>query len=257
MSEEMKFPSEIVSLPSKGFFYPEDNPLSSGELEMRYMTAKDEDILTSQNLIRRGVVIDKLLSSLVVDKSINLDSMLIGDKNALMVAARVLGYGKDYKFEIDCPACGEHNKDSVDLTKLVEKEVNFDGLEKGVNEFSWTLPNSKVSIKFKLLTQKDEREIDAELKGLKKISKGDVESDITTRLKKVITEVDGNSDKAFINAFVDNNLLAVDSLPFREHLRSITPDVDMTYNFECSLCAYDEEIAVPMTVQFFWPSSRV
>lgn len=132
----MKFPSEIVSLPSKGFFYPEDNPLSSGELEMRYMTAKDEDILTSQNLIRRGVVIDKLLSSLVVDKSINLDSMLIGDKNALMVAARVLGYGKDYKFEIDCPACGEHNKDSVDLTKLVEKEVNFDGLEKGVNEFS-------------------------------------------------------------------------------------------------------------------------
>lgn len=136
MSEEMKFPSEIVSLPSKGFFYPEDNPLSSGELEMRYMTAKDEDILTSQNLIRRGVVIDKLLSSLVVDKSINLDSMLIGDKNALMVAARVLGYGKDYKFEIDCPACGEHNKDSVDLTKLVEKEVNFDGLEKGVNEFS-------------------------------------------------------------------------------------------------------------------------
>jgi hypothetical protein len=136
MSEEMKFPSEIVSLPSKGFFYAEDNPLSSGELEMRYMTAKDEDILTSQNLIRRGVVIDKLLKSLVVDKSIDLDSMLIGDKNALMVAARVLGYGKDYNFEVDCPACSEHNKDSVDLTLLVEKAVSFDGLEKGINEFS-------------------------------------------------------------------------------------------------------------------------
>jgi len=103
---------------------------------MRYMTAKDEDILTSQNLIRRGVVIDKLLKSLVVDKSINLDSMLIGDKNALMVAARVLGYGKDYGFEVDCPACTEHNKDNVDLTQLSEKSVSFDGLEKGVNEFS-------------------------------------------------------------------------------------------------------------------------
>jgi hypothetical protein len=136
MSEETKFPSEIVDLPSKGFFYEESNPLSSGQVEMRYMTARDEDILTSQNLIRRGVVIDKLLRSLIVDKSINLDSMLIGDKNALMVAARVLGYGKEYGFELDCPACSEHNKDTIDLTSLVEKEVNFDGLDKGVNEFS-------------------------------------------------------------------------------------------------------------------------
>ena len=257
MSEEMKFPSEIVSLPSKGFFYAEDNPLSSGELEMRYMTAKDEDILTSQNLIRRGVVIDKLLKSLVVDKSIDLDSMLIGDKNALMVAARVLGYGKDYNFEVDCPSCNEHNKDNVDLTQLVEKEINFDDLEKGTNEFGWTLPNSKIDITFKLLTQKDEREIEADLKGLKKISKGQVESEITTRLKKVITSIDGNAERSFINSFVDNSLLAVDSLPFREHLISVTPDVDMTYNFECSMCEYIEEVTVPMTVQFFWPSTRV
>ncbi len=136
MSEETKFPSEIVSLPSKGFFYPEENPLSKGELEMRYMTAKDEDILTSQNLIKRGVVIDKLLKSLIVDKSIDTDTMLVGDKNALMVAARVLGYGKDYPIEIACPACAEDNKPVVDLTSLKEKEVTFDGLEKGVNSFT-------------------------------------------------------------------------------------------------------------------------
>jgi len=257
MSEETKFPSEIISLPSKGFFYPEDNPLAKGELEMRYMTAKDEDILTSQNLIRRGVVIDKLLKSLVVDKSINLDSMLIGDKNALMVAARVLGYGKAYDFELDCPACAEHNKDTVDLTTLEEKKINFDGLEQGVNEYSWTLPNSKLPIKFKLLTQLDERDIDAELKALKKMSKGQAEKEVTTRLKKVLTEVDGKTERTFINNFVDTSFLAVDSLALREYLKTITPDIDMSYNFECSLCAYEEEVAVPMTVRFFWPSTRI
>ena len=256
MSEETKFPSEIVSLPSKGFFYAKDNPLSKGEVEMRYMTAKDEDILTSQSLIRRGVVIDKLLRSLLVDKSVDLDTMLIGDKNALMIAARVLGYGKEYAFEIDCPACDEHNNDSVDLTSLPEKEISFDGLDKGVNEFSWTLPNSKIPVKFKLLTQLDERDIEAELKALKKVSKQAAEREVTTRLKKVLTEVDGNSDKSFINNFVDNSFLAVDSLALREHLKTITPDVDMSYNFECSLCANEMEVTVPMTVQFFWPSTK-
>jgi hypothetical protein len=254
---ETKYPSEIISLPSKGFFYPEDNPLASGEVEMMYMNASHEDILTSQNLIRRGVVIDKLLKSLVVDKSINLDSMLIGDKNALMVAARVLGYGKAYDFELDCPACAEHNKDTVDLTTLEEKKINFDGLEKGVNEYSWTLPNSKIPIKFKLLTQSDERDIDAELKALKKLSKGQAEKEVTTRLKKVLIEVDGKTERAVINKFVDTTFLAVDSLALREYLKSITPDIDMSYNFECSLCAYEEEVAVPMTVRFFWPSTRV
>ena len=108
--DKRKFPTEVVSLPSKGHFYPEDSPLSSGEIEVKYMTAKEEDILTSQSLIRKGVVLDKLLEALVVS-DVNLDDILIGDKNAVMVATRVLGYGKDYAFEYDCPSCGARNKD--------------------------------------------------------------------------------------------------------------------------------------------------
>ena len=96
---EYKFPTEMVELPSKGYFYSEGHPLSSGRVEIKYMTAREEDILTSQNLIKQGTVIDKLLEALVVDKSIKMDDMLIGDKNAIMVAARILGYGKNYDIE--------------------------------------------------------------------------------------------------------------------------------------------------------------
>ena len=141
---ELKFPTEVVSLPSKGHYYSKDDPLSSGEIEIKYMTAKEEDILTSANLIRRGIVIDKLLEALVVDEKVKLDTMLIGDKNGLMVAARILGYGKEYNFEIDCPACAEHNKDSVDLTTFGDKKVDFSNHDKGKNEFTFNLPATKV-----------------------------------------------------------------------------------------------------------------
>tara|TARA_R110000765_G_scaffold322507_1_gene414325 strand:+ start:45 stop:824 length:780 start_codon:yes stop_codon:yes gene_type:complete len=255
--EKRQFPTEMVNLPSKGVLYPKESSISKGEIEVKYMTAKEEDILTSQNLIRKGIVIDKLLESLVVDESINLDDILIGDKNALMVASRVLGYGKDYQFELNCPACGERNTDNVDLTKLGEKSIDHSHLKGGKNEFNFELPTSKRKITYKLLTQSDEREIDAELKALKKISGGsNVDPEITTRLKRAIVSVDGKSDTAYVNSFVDNEFLSRDSLAFRNHLLEITPDVDMNYLFTCELCDFDQEVTVPMTVQFFWPSAK-
>jgi hypothetical protein len=255
--EKRQFPTEMVNLPSKGVLYPKESSLSKGEIEVKYMTAKEEDILTSQNLIRKGIVIDKLLESLVVDESINLDDILIGDKNALMVASRVLGYGKDYQFELNCPACGERNTDNVDLTKLGEKSIDHSHLKGGKNEFDFELPTSKRKITYKLLTQSDEREIDAELKALKKISGGsNVDPEITTRLKRAIVSVDGKSDTVYVNSFVDNEFLSRDSLAFRNHLLEITPDVDMNYLFTCELCDFDQEVTVPMTVQFFWPSAK-
>jgi len=255
--EKRQFPTEMVNLPSKGVLYPKESSISKGEIEVKYMTAKEEDILTSQNLIRKGIVIDKLLESLVVDESINLDDILIGDKNALMVASRVLGYGKDYQFELNCPACGERNTDNVDLTKLGEKSIDHSHLKGGKNEFDFELPTSKRKITYKLLTQSDEREIDAELKALKKISGGsNVDPEITTRLKRAIVSVDGKSDTVYVNSFVDNEFLSRDSLAFRNHLLEITPDVDMNYLFTCELCDFDQEVTVPMTVQFFWPSAK-
>jgi hypothetical protein len=255
---ELKFPTEVVNLPSKGHYYSKDDPLASGEIEIKYMTAKEEDILTSQNLIRRGIVIDKLLEALVVDEKVNLNTMLIGDKNAIMIASRILGYGKNYDFEVDCPACAEHNKDSVDLTTFPDKKIDFSKHDKGQNEFTFKLPATKVELTFKILTQKDERDIDDELKAMKKITKGTgIDPEVTTRMKKLILAVDGERSRAKVNKFIDEQFLSRDSLEFRKYLQTITPDIDMTYNFECSLCTYIEEMTVPMTVQFLWPAARV
>ena len=252
-----KFPTEVISLPSKGKLYSKESSISNGEIEIKYMTAREEDILTSQNLIRKGIVIDKLLESLIVDSSINLDEILIGDKNALMVASRILGYGKNYEFEVNCPSCNERNTDTIDLSKLGNKDVDYSMFKSAVNEFEFVLPASKRKITYKILTQLDEREIDSELKALKKLSVGsNVDPEVTTRMKRAILSVDGNSDKNSINGFVENEFLSRDSLAFRNHLTKTTPDVDMEYLFTCELCGFEQEVTVPMTVQFFWPTAK-
>ncbi len=244
---EYKFPTEMVDLPSKGYFYFDGHPLSSGKVEVKYMTAKEEDILTSQNLIQQGTVIDKLLESLIVDKSIKLDDMLIGDKNAIMLSARILGYGKQYEFTYD----GEEQ--SVDLSTLEPLDIDFSKFPKGKNEFNFKLPTSEREVTFKLLTGKSEKDIDLEIKAKQKISKTQ-SSELTTRLKHMIISVDGSSEKSYINNFVDNEFLSRDSLAFRQYLASITPDVDMNVEVIDS-DGKKTEVAVPITVRFFWPSA--
>ena len=249
MANAYKFPTEMVELPSKGYFYPEGHPLASGKVEVKYMTAKEEDILTSQNLIEQGIVIDKLLESLVIDKKININDMLVGDKNAIMVASRVLGYGKDYEFAYD----GEEQ--SVDLSKLEPVDIDFTKYTKGVNEFTFELPSSKRSLTFKLLTGEDEKNIALEIAARRKISK-EQSFELTTRLKKMLLSVDGNSTQAYINNFVDNEFLSRDSFAFRQHLEDVTPDVDMSATVVDS-AGKEMVVSVPVTVRFFWPSARV
>ena len=244
---DFKFPTEIVDLPSQGHFYVQGHPLSSGKVEIKYMTAKEEDILTSQNLIQQGTVIEKLLQSLIIDKSIKVDDMLIGDKNAIMVAARILGYGKDYEFTYD------DTEQSVDLTKLEPVDLDFSKFPKGKNQFEYTLPNSQREITFKLLTGNDEKQIDEETKARTKISK-EQSSQLTTRLKHMILSVDGKSEPSYINNFVENEFLSVDSLEFRKYLSSITPDIDMSATITNST-GKEQVITVPITVRFFWPSA--
>ena len=93
--EEFEIQTETIELPSKGLIYPEDNPLSSGKVEIKYMTAKEEDILSNQTYIQNGTVLEKLLESVIVSK-INLKDLIIGDNNAVLIATRILGYGADY-----------------------------------------------------------------------------------------------------------------------------------------------------------------
>ena len=256
--QKTEYPSEVVDLPSKGWFYDQTSPLASGRVDVKYMTAKEEDILTSQNLIKKGIVLDKLLEQLIISPGVQLDDILVGDKNAIFIAARVLAYGKDYKIKFKDPSTGDDVEDTIDLTKLEPREINFENFNRGDNIFEYTLPHSERVLHWKLLTHQDEQAIDQELKGLKKFTKNKNEtSEVTTRLKYVIKALDGDDDRARIKSFVDKELLARDSLAFREHIKENTPDLDMTFNFESEDTGYTERMTIPLGVDFFYPSTGV
>jgi hypothetical protein len=244
---ELKFPSETISLPSKGLLYPKESPLSSGTIEMKYMTAKEEDILSNANFIQNGTVIDKLLQSLIITK-VNFDDILIGDKNAILIAARILGYGKDYTVDYN------GQKEIIDLTLLKEKELD-ETLYSNGNEFSFTSPKTNTLLTFKLLTHGDEKKIDAELKGLKKVNPNG-SYDVTTRLKYIITSVNGDYEQKTIRDFVDNYLLAPDARSLREYYAKVQPDIEMKFtpnseNYE------GEGVSFSPSLNFFWPDSGV
>jgi len=248
------FPTEIIDLPSKGKCYEESNPLSKGSVEIKYMTAKEEDILASQNLIRKGVVLDKLFESIVVQKDIKVDDILIGDKNAILLATRILGYGKDYNVEVIDPFTGEKQKTVIDLSKVQIKESNNE-LFNHNNRYEFELPIAKKKVIFKLLTHKDEKDISAEIQALQRIQKGEsVSQDITTRLRHMIQEVDGNSDTGFINNFVKNGLLARDSRSLRNYVKDLSPDLDLTYQFTSDITGEKEALDIPLGAGFFYPT---
>ena len=241
---EQQFPTEMVTLPSKGLLYPEGNPLKQGEIEMKYMTAREEDILTNQNLIKNGTVIDKLLQALIVSP-IDFKDLLTGDKNAILIAARILGYGSDYEFE--------YNKEAlkIDLTEIKDKPLNESLITNGKNEFSFTLPASKIAITFKLLTHGDELNIENEIKGLKKINKN-ISADLSTRVKHLITSINGDYEKSSVREFVDTKLLARDSRALRKYIGEIQPDVDLSYDYEDD-DGNVKNIPIPIGINFFWP----
>jgi hypothetical protein len=246
---EFKFPTEQVELPSKGLIYPEDSPLRSGVIEMKYMTAKEEDILTNQNYIKDGTVIEKLLRSLIISK-VDYDDMIVGDRNAIMVAARVLGYGKDYTFNY------KDEEITVDLSILEPRYLNEANLEEvGINKFTFKLPTTGNVIDYKLLNGKDDKTIRQEIKGIQKLNK-QASPELSTRLKHMILAVDGNEDKKTIREFVDNHMLARDSKAFRDYLKATQPDVDLTFTFEGSN-GVEEDVEIPIGVTFFWPDSNL
>jgi hypothetical protein len=245
---ELKFPTEMVDLPSKGLFYPESHPLASGKVEMKYMTAKEEDILTNKSYIEKGTVIDKLLQSLLVTQ-FDYNDLFLVDKNAIMIAARVLGYGKDYEFMYKGEQC------TVDLSTLEPNLVDEKLWKKGKNEFTYTLPTTGHVITFKLLTHGDEKKISDEIKGLQKIYK-DTNPELTTRLKHIILSVDGDVESRTIRQFVDNNLLARDARSFREYVRSVTPEIEIKFDFEGSN-GVEEGATVPIGLNFFWPDAAI
>lgn len=251
-TNESLYPTEVIDLPSKGAFYPEGSPLRSGQIEIKYMTAKEEDILTSTNLIQKGIVLDKLMDSLIVTKGVKSSDLLIGDLNAVMVASRILGYGKEYPISITCPKCGERIEEVVDLTTLKTENEPIEG-KLPVMEI--VLPVSKATVKLRLLTRADELAIDKENKALKKANL-DNESETTSRLRAMIESINGDTGKATIWKFVEN-MLVKDSRYLREQYKTFIPDVDFTINLDCVCPNSPVTTRLPIGTDFFWPNAGV
>ena len=250
MSEKFTLPTETIELPSQGKIYDLSNPLSSGTIEMKYMTAREEDILTNVNLLRQGLAIEKMLQSLI-KTPIKYDELILGDRNALLIAARILAYGSAYSFEYTDTEDETKEIINIDLQDLKNKIVDYT-IFNNKNEFTFELPNSKNTVAFKLLTVGDEKAIDAELKGLKKANLA--AGEVTTRLKKQIVAVNGDYEPKTVRDFVDNYLISKDSNPLRSYIGSISPDIDLTVNFTLR-SGKEIEQNLPLTAEFFFPGS--
>ena len=258
-----QFPTEVIELPSRGLIYSSDNPLSSGKVEMKYMTAKQEDILTTQSYIKDGSVLDRLFQSLIVSNGngqpIKYVDLVTGDKNAIMIAARVLGYGKDYEVEVNDPFTGKKQKETIDLTQFDNKP--YDGsaqVAPHTNEFEFTLPRSQRVVTFMAMTESKERRVKHQVEELNKANrklKDETSRELTTRLKTMILSVDGETDSKVISQFVDNELFAVDSKALRNYINEVVPDIDLNWEFISEETGERREMILPMDVTFFWPNS--
>lgn len=250
-------PTEHIELPSQGIFYPENHPLYKEEtIEIKYMTAKEEDILTSPSLMKKGLTIDRLLKSLIINKSIDQSTLLTGDRNAIVIAARRTGYGEDYSAQINCPSCFETAAWSINLNELEASPGGIEGKEGfdvSVNEdggFTINLPKSGINVGVKLLTGKDEQNMSIIRQKRKKRKLG--ENLLTEHLKLIIVSVNGSTQYTDIENFVDF-IPAFDSKYLRKAYAKIMPNVNMEHNFICDNCDHEGTLEVPLTAEFFWP----
>jgi len=250
-------PTEFVEIPSKGRFYPPNHPLHNVDtIEIRHMTAKDEDILASSALLKKGIAIDRFLQNIIVDKKIKISKLLSGDKNALIVAARVTGYGETYDTRITCPGCSKRDTQSFNLSTL-ELQTGEDISEKfpeveltSNNTFVVALPKTQFNVEFRLLSSEDENKLTNQANNRKKNNLP--ESSFTNQLKMIIVSINGQEEKSTIFQAVDS-LPAIDSRYLRNLYNAATPNVDLSYEYSCFECGYEDRLEVPFTADFFWP----
>jgi len=247
-------PTEFVELPSKGKFYPEDHPLCGVDtIEIRNMTAKEEDMLTSKTLLKKGVALDRVIRSLIVDRTINPDTLLVGDRNAIIIAARSSGYGNDYNTNITCPACGTTQRYDFDLNMAEiydgSDRSEFDVMDNENGTFNVILPKTNLTVTFRLLTGADEKRF---INGMQSDRKQKQDRNITRQLRNIIVAVNDDDSAEAISYLVDN-IPSIDSRHLRSSWRLSTPDIDLTQNFICEECDHEADLEVPLSVDFFWP----
>jgi hypothetical protein len=249
---EFQVPTDYVELPSKGMFYA--NRKSS--VQIKYLTAEEENILTSADLIKSGKVLDVLLKKAIIDKDIDPEELLSSDRNAVLIALRITGYGDEYEAKTTCPSCSHANKHTILLSSLQNRDVADTPDSEGL--FSVQLPKCKANIKFRLLKGSDETRLQ-KVAELNKKSVGNnmkYQTVLTERYLLQIMEVQGNRDKTFIKKFISAMPIA-DSLFFREYLKEVEPGLDMTHDFDCESCGHSYQQEVPMTAKLFWPNANI
>ncbi len=245
-------PRDYVILPSKGRVYSVESPLyNMEEIEVRHLTAADEDILTSRALLRSGKAIDTLLDNVIINKSIRSEDLVSGDKNAIMTFLRITGYGPEYNIEISCPGCGDDSKAEFDLTQLNMNMLDVNPVGEGLNRFEFKMPSGTI-VHFKFLTSKEEKIISDEQDRIKKMTNSPMDHNITLRLQHQLISIDGNEDPTYIQNYI-NVMNVRDSRSFRKYFEGVEPDVIMKQKFTCALCGHGEEVDIPVTVDFFWP----
>jgi hypothetical protein len=246
-------PTEFVELPSGGQMYGEDHPLHNVDtVEIRHMTAKEEDILTSETLLKRGMAIDRLVESVMVDKSIKTEDLLIGDKNAILLAARITGFGPQYEVGVTCPSCDTAQEQLFDLSEISQKKRSLRGVKTTDDgTYTFKLPKTKINIEVRLLTSRDERELSRQLEARKKQRLP--ENTATTLLSAIIVSANGVDDRAQLTKLVEMMPLQ-DSKHIRTVYDRIKPDIDMEFDFTCTNCSHDGRVTMPLTAEFFWPN---
>lgn len=248
-------PTELVPLPTKGLIYDPESRLYNREaLKIKAMTAREEDILSSQALLKEGTVLDHLIKSCLTDQGVDPSDMMMGDRNALMVAIRITGYGPEYNVETNCQKCAERNKVKIMLDQLHIKRLSINPVKEGANAFEFKLPVTKKTVIFKYGTQRDRREYVEREKNLKKHLEGMIEKNVTSNLEMSIVSIDGVTDRNKIRHFV-MNMPAFDSKALRSYINDHEPGMDMRWSYTCSSCGHENDITMPMTPEFFWPST--
>jgi len=247
-------PTEFVDLPSEGKYYPEGHPLCGAtSIEIKQMTAKEEDILTSTTLLKKGVALERVIQSVIIDKSIDPQSLLVGDRNAILVSIRVSGYGNDYTTNVTCPDCGTAQDYSFDLNDTeVYRGEHEEDIEIAINEdgtFTTPLPRTGISVTFKLLNGYDEKRL---TDGIEHDRKKKNERLVTRQLRSMIVAVNGDSSKEVLEYLIEN-IPSRDSRHLRTAYKLVAPNLDLSQQFECSECGYAQKMEVPLGAEFFWP----
>ena len=245
-------PVDIVELPSEGKLYPSDHPLHNKKtVEIYYMTTKQEDILVNTAYNKAGIVFDKLIESILVDRSINPDSLLTGDRSAIILNARINGYGADYGVRMSCEHCYNLNDLELDLSKVENKQIDYSKIKiTPEGNIVIDLPKTKIKVEVKMLTGADEKELYEKTSAKEKYNLP--QQAITERYSQMVKSVGGKTDPVYISNFV-SNMRILDSRTLRKTYYEYVPDIDFTYKYECKSCEHVNEGGVPVLGNFFWP----